>query len=223
MTFIFLCFYSFFVIPFNSCFFVSLSYFIIFFFWNFPLFLVFFNIEFLIFIFLNFSIFFSFNVFLYENVPFFPSFNDGVTSMSHAVLNRVLELAGEKNVEYWTYIIAYNNFRITTLDPNSIWTWIFAGLGTDHGQSWIIIIINFDCRPNIFCQKFKAKDLGAHQLDLFCISTALLGLVYYDHCTSTAFCTNFYTKFLLFYRFLRVFCWKFGVKKSKIFGVKYRF
>ena len=46
------------------------------------------------------------------------------------------ELIGEKNLELLTYTIAYNHWRVMTLEPDCRWTWIIAGLATDHGYYW---------------------------------------------------------------------------------------
>ena len=40
--------------------------------------------------------------------------NDGVTSMSHAVILRVFELVGEKNIELMAYSLTFSNFRLFT-------------------------------------------------------------------------------------------------------------
>jgi len=62
--------------------------------------------------------------------------NDGVTSMSHAVILRVFELIGEKNLELTMYTLAYNNLRLSTFESDSMTTWIIAAFGTDHGYYW---------------------------------------------------------------------------------------
>ena len=48
----------------------------------------------------------------------------------------MFEFIGEQHIEFVVYAFFYDHYRFFDLDPKSLFVWIAAMLGTDHGYYW---------------------------------------------------------------------------------------